>query len=225
MLSVMALIQTAAELKDESVDANINEMMQRDCPDELILGRVFNQVVDHAQKGIDYARGSVELDAISQFFFSDISSSMTAANSGTVDMAMGLPAPMVADIQLILCLQNTILPPPPAGAGLKRMSILRKRPNVSPEEFQVQWFDLHATLVKRLPGIQGYRQNLIIDGPRDEDGHMLVDGMVELWFPDTETIESAFRSGAGITLMTHANEFISEITTFLVRPIEVSGCS
>jgi hypothetical protein len=52
---------------------------------------------------------------------------------------------------------------------------------------------------------------------------MMVDGMVELWFPDTETIEAAFRSDVGITTMTHAKEFIAEISTFLVEPTEVSG--
>jgi hypothetical protein len=43
-----------------------------------------------------------------------------------------------------------------------------------------------------------------------------VDGIVELWFRDAEDLESGFRSACGKTLMTHAEEFIAEISTFLV---------
>ena len=143
---------------------------------------------------------------------------MTAASTGDFSMTIGLPGPLISEIHSIVCLQNTVVAPPVDGTGLKRMSILRKRPDVSAEEFQAQWFELHSILVKRLPGLSGYRQNLVLDGPRDEEGHMMVDGMVELWFPNGETIDQAFQSDIGNTVMMHAKEFISEISTFLVEP-------
>lgn len=224
MISVMALIQTAQELTDDLAQSHLRATSGENGVHPSVLGQVFNRVADRSQKGINYARGGVELDAISQFFFSDISSSMTAASEGAVELTAGLPASILEDMQLILCLQNTVIQPPEPAEGIKRMSILRKRPDVSAEEFQEQWFNLHALLVKRLPGISGYRQNIVLDGPRDAEGHMMVDGMVELWFPDGETIDAAFGSDIGTTTMTHAREFISEITTFLVDPIELSGC-
>lgn len=217
----MALIRTRTDLTDALLADS--RPQSRDASDPAILGRVFNRVVDRSQKGIDYARSALELDAIAQFFCADISSGMQAAASGTLDMAMGVPGHLVEEINHILCLQNTVIPAPPPGTGLKRMSILRKRPDISPEEFQDQWFNLHSVLVKRLPGILGYRQNLVLDGPRDSAGHMMVDGMVELWFPDAATIEASFRSGSGITTMTHAREFLAEISTFLVAPAELQG--
>lgn len=219
MITVMALMRTSTELKAESVAANLAALPPQG---EGVLGRVFNRVTDSAQRGIDYARSDTKLDAIAQFFCPDISSGMSGAASGGLDLTMGVPGHIVEEMNPILCLQNTVIPKPD-GPALKRMSILRKRPDISAEEFQRQWFYLHDILVKRLPGISGYRQNLVLDGPRDAAGHMMVDGMVELWFPDTETIEAAFRSDVGLTTMTHAKEFISEISTFLVEPTEVSG--
>lgn len=225
MITVMALLKSNKGLTDRVIEANLARMREQAKADAPILGRVFNRVMDRSQKGIEYARGGFELDAISQFFFADVSSSMTVAKAGTMNLAMGLPEEHIDELQLILCLQTRVIEPPAGKRGLKRMSILRKRPDISAEEFQDQWFNLHSLLVKRLPGIEGYRQNLVLDGPRDKDGHMLADGMVELWFPDGATIDAAFRSGIGITTMTHAKEFISEITTYLVQPIEISGVS
>ena len=220
MISVMALIQTATDLTEKYMANSAEDM--RTCASSLSKDAVFNRVIDRSQKGIDYARGGQDLDAIAQFDFPDISSSLTAANQGGFNLAPGLPGPLVADLQTILCLRNTVLAPPPPGTGLKRMSILRKRPDISSEAFQDQWFNWHSLLVKRLPGIQGYRQNLVLDGPRNENGHMMVDGMVELWFPDGDTIDATFGSDIGTTTMTQAREFISEISTFLVEPTVVA---
>jgi uncharacterized protein (TIGR02118 family) len=97
------------------------------------------------------------------------------------------------------------------------MSLLRKRPDVSSEVFKDEWFNLHALLVRRLPGVLGYRQNLVLDGA-DEDGERVVDGIVELWFESLESIEGAFTSPRGITTMTHAKEFIAQINTYVVQP-------
>jgi len=44
---------------------------------------------------------------------------------------------------------------------------------------------------------------------------------VELWFRDAEELESGFGSSSGNTLMTHAEEFIAEISTFLVEEHEI----
>jgi len=70
--------------------------------------------------------------------------------------------------------------------------------------------------------VRGYRQNLIVGRevpkgqPVDYD-RLPIDGIVELWFDDTESLNTAFASPRGVTLMTHAREFIAEITTFLVE--------
>ena len=44
---------------------------------------------------------------------------------------------------------------------------------------------------------------------------------VKLWFTDTDSLNAGFASDAGRTLMTHATEFIAEISTFLVETHEV----
>ena len=44
-----------------------------------------------------------------------------------------------------------------------------------------------------------------------------IDGVVELWFEDTEVLNRAFASPQGMQAMKHAASFIDEITTFMVE--------
>jgi uncharacterized protein (TIGR02118 family) len=115
-----------------------------------------------------------------------------------------------------------VIPPTTDRPLIKRMSLLKRLPEVSPEVFRREWRVEHARLVKRVSGVRGYRQNLIVarEAPKGTPvGYegLPIDGIVELWFDDAASIDAAFASPQGTTLMTHAREFIAEITTFLVE--------
>jgi uncharacterized protein (TIGR02118 family) len=106
------------------------------------------------------------------------------------------------------------------------MSLLRRRPDVSPERFAHEWRAVHGPLAGAMPGVLGYRQNLVTgrQSPKGTDvGYdaLPIDGVVELWFADPDTLNAAFASPHGQETMAHALEFIGEITTFLVEPVVV----
>lgn len=169
-------------------------------------GYILNFVTDASQKAIVYQRGLLEVDALSQRL------------SPTPE-----PAKQEAEPSLrarLTTFQHVILPPPAMGSSVKRMSFLARRSDVTAQTFEDEWFDLHARLVKRLPGLLGYRQNLVI-GRQGDPAAEAIEGVVELWFADTTAIETAFRTQAGTTLMSHAKEFIGAITTFMVDPVEL----
>jgi EthD domain len=100
------------------------------------------------------------------------------------------------------------------------MSILKRRADVGSEKFASEWIDIHSFLVKRLPGVRGYTQNLIFDrayrrGKPATYAELAIDGIVELWFSDLDSMSAGFASDAGETLMTHATEFIARSQLFL----------
>jgi hypothetical protein len=142
MIAVMSLVQTHEPLTSE---AALAALAAQKADKAAVLGRVFNRVIDRTQKGIDYSRGALELDAIGQVFCGDIASAKALAASVAV-----LPQDRIAAAHPIICLQNTVIPVPASRTGLKRMSILRKRPDVSSEDFQNEWFRLHSVLVARI---------------------------------------------------------------------------
>jgi uncharacterized protein (TIGR02118 family) len=185
-----------------------------------------NSVIDREQRGIDYRRGPVTFDAISEAWFDDepaLQSSLTtdAARAVTADEPN-----LAEEMYVVTAAQNVVIPTPTGAPLLKRMSIIKRRDDVTPEAFRHEWCNMHALLVKRLPQVKGYAQNLILErtrgqGARVSREELPIDGVVELWFEDVQRLHSAFRSDAGITLMTHAREFIAEISTVLVKVYKV----
>jgi uncharacterized protein (TIGR02118 family) len=185
-----------------------------------------NHIVDTAQRGIDYPRGPLTIDGISELGFDDQQAMERAIKSDAMEALAADEANLIDDIHVITAEQHLVIPTPSAVPLLKRMSTLKRRQDVSPETFRHEWFEVHSLLVKRLPQVKGYTQNLVLDrrhgrsGPASRE-ELPIDGIVELWFEDVSNLESAFRSPAGVTLMTHAREFIAEISTYLVEVYEV----
>jgi len=181
-----------------------------------------NHVVDSVQRGIAYTRGPEQLDGFSMLWF-DSEDAMRAAIATEAGRALVADEDhFIGDLRIVALDQVEVIPPAAGRPLLKRMSLLRRLPEVSPERFKHEWREEHARLVKRLSGVRGYRQNLIVhrEAPKGTvvgyEG-LAVDGIVELWFDDAVSLDAAFATPQGVTLMTHAREFIGEITTFLVE--------
>jgi uncharacterized protein (TIGR02118 family) len=181
-----------------------------------------NHVVDSVQRGITYPRGSEQLDGISMLWF-DSEQAMREAIAADAGRALIADENhFMGDLRIVALDQVEVIPPATDRPLIKRMSLLKRLPDVSPERFKHEWRVEHARLVKRVDGVRGYRQNLIVareapKGMRVGYDGLPIDGIVELWFDDAEKLNAAFASPQGITLMTHAREFIAEITTILVE--------
>ncbi|WP_428248284.1 EthD domain-containing protein [Ferrovibrio sp.] len=89
------------------------------------------------------------------------------------------------------------------GRGaVKFMSILRRKPGISPAEFSVAWRMHHPLVVRSVPEIwgrfRGYRQNHVLPGQcRHMDGREMarpIDGIVEIWFDSIEELQATMMS-------------------------------
>lgn len=181
-----------------------------------------NHITDHTQRGFTYPRGPEELDGFSMLWFNDEESMRAAIGTEAGRALVADENHFIGDLRIVTLDQVEVIPPATDRPVIKRMSLLRRRPDVSYDEFVHEWRVEHARLVRRVNGVRGYRQNLIVGRevpkgqPVDYD-RLPIDGIVELWFDDAESLNAAFASPRGVTLMAHAKEFIAEITTFLVE--------
>lgn len=187
-----------------------------------------NPVVDSLQRGFSYPRGPEQLDGFSMLWFDDEAAMREAMRTEAGQALVADEQRFIGELRIVTIDQLEVIAPEAGRPLLKRMSLLRRREDVSPEEFQREWRQEHAHLVKRVAGVRGYRQNLIVgrEAPKGQpvgrEG-LPIDGIVELWFDDTDALNAAFASPKGQTLMSHAREFIAEITTFLVECHGVVG--
>jgi len=71
---------------------------------------------------------------------------------------------------------------------VKTLSIFKRKPGLTPEEFLQYWKDEHAPLAARvIPGLRKYVQNhrLKISGFEFE-----IDGIAEIWWDNLEALQS-----------------------------------
>ncbi len=103
---------------------------------------------------------------------------------------------------------------------IKRISLLTRKPGLSRQEFNDHWLKVHAPFVKKLPGVIRYVQNHSVDDAHRHDlpsGGQAVDGFVEFWFADVETMDAAFATKAAKEAFADGAEFIESVTTFVIE--------
>lgn len=188
-----------------------------------------NPVVDRLQRGIEFARGPWELDGFSQLSFDDPTQSNHAFSHSS--MAAELIADelhFIGELSIVTAEQTVVIPVPPKEARaklLKRMSLIKRLPSMSGDDFRREW-KVHGESVRKMSGVAGYRQNVIVQRERVKGrpcgyDELPIDGIVEMWFKDAATLDAAFNSAAGKGTMAHAKTFLSEITAFVVAERQI----
>ncbi len=180
-----------------------------------------NPVIDAVQRGISYPRGPEQLDGFSMLWFESAQAMRDAMASPAGRALVADENHFIGDLRIVAIDQVEVIAPVTDRPVIKRMSLLRRRADVTPERFKHEWRIEHARRVREVAGVRGYRQNLILEreapkGTAVPYETMPIDGIVELWFDDAPALDAAFASPVGGALMAHAREFIAEITTFLV---------
>lgn len=183
-----------------------------------------NHVTEASQRAITFRRGSKEYEGFSQLWFDDLEAMVSAienqANTLTEDESH-----FIGDLDLVIAEPAAVIQPPEESGAIKRMSTLRRLPGTSVQHFVDEWRH-HADLVRQMPGVLGYVQNVVVARGKDAHGKSAmpdagydavpIDGVVEMWFRDTSAIEDAFSSPQGQKTMSHAKSFLGEINTYLV---------
>ena len=181
-----------------------------------------NRINDDVQRGIAYQRGPEQLDAFSMLWFADDTAMSNALTSPAGRALAADEAEIFGNLRTVTIDQREVIRPATDRSLIKRMSLLHRRSDEAPEKFLHEWRIEHARLVGAVNGVRGYRQNFVLsrEAPKGnpvgyED--FPLDGIVELWFDDIASLNAAFATPEGVTLMVHAREFIEEITTFFVE--------
>jgi uncharacterized protein (TIGR02118 family) len=183
-----------------------------------------NVVTDRLQRGIEFARGPWDFDGISQLWFDDVRHADQAfRDSDIAAVLIEDEARFLGELHIVTARQDIVIPVPGDAARarlLKRISTLKRRPDVSEDDFRREWI-VHRDLVRKMPGVSAYRQNVVLSRERVKGtlcgySELPIDGIVELWFESTDSLNAAFSSPAGQTTMAHAKTFLSEITAFVV---------
>jgi hypothetical protein len=105
--------------------------------------------------------------------------------------------------------------------GFRRWMLLARK-TTTQDEFRDAWFGRHADLVRALPGVEGYLQNLVI-ARQDAAGKgvsykaLPIDGVAQLCFADEAAMNASYASDARLPLRDDGRALLGRITTLLVQ--------
>ena len=182
---------------------------------------IQNRVVDHRQIGTDLPRGKEEYDGFAQLWFEDIKAMRTAI-SGLSQSLSADEVQFLDDLRIVILHQYETVAPVRNGHLVKQLSLLRRRANVSAEQFAAEWTAANATLVSALPGIRGFRQSLIVEREAPKNNpvgydRLPLDAVSEIWFDTIDSLEAAFASVKDKLRSAQSPSLLAEATTFLVE--------
>ncbi len=95
---------------------------------------------------------------------------------------------------------------------IKVIALLRRRPDLSFEQFVEHWHGPHAAIIRQLPGLRRYIQNPAHPHPHRSWPY---DGMAELVFDDVQSVKVAFESEAADLMRQDEQRFLSTVDWFL----------
>jgi uncharacterized protein (TIGR02118 family) len=187
-----------------------------------LRGYVQNHIVNQEFKDVDIPRGTEEYDGFSQLWF-DNDTAMRAAVA--TDLGRALVADeshFIGDLRIVLVQEDQIVPPANRQSLVKYMSLLTRRGDITPERFRSEWKGPQASQARALPGVRGYRQNLIVErqvpkGTPVSYERLQIDGVSELWFDNEDAWAAAFTSSEGRRMVEQAQDVIAAFTTYLVE--------
>lgn len=105
--------------------------------------------------------------------------------------------------------------------GFRRWLLLTRRA-ATPEDFRDAWFGRHASLVRHLPLLDGYVQNLVTaryDAAGRPVAHesLPIDGIAEVCFADEAAMNTSYASDARLPLKDDGRELNARVSTILVQ--------
>ena len=138
-------------------------------------------------------------DGAAEIWVDDEKAATTVFQSREYKEGAYLDEPNFVDIKVALRLRTAdhmILAGAPMGKDerlVKRLSFVKRKPGMSPQDFFRYWEDVHGPIASKLPGLRRYLQcHNLMSSYEGQDPPF--DGVAQVWFSDIAALENAFSS-------------------------------
>jgi uncharacterized protein (TIGR02118 family) len=100
---------------------------------------------------------------------------------------------------------------------VKLIYCISKKPDMSVEEFQRYWRDVHAPIAGAIPGLRRYVQCHVVPETYGAQNKPAYDGAAELWFDDLDAMRTAMRTPEVAAAVEDEKNFIdhSRVASFI----------
>jgi uncharacterized protein (TIGR02118 family) len=108
-------------------------------------------------------------------------------------------------------------------AVIAAISMMRRRTDITLDQFRRHWLDPHGVMTAELPGVRYYVQSHCLDAPGTNDlaRHLAVDGFPELWFDSIEARHIAYTSPRIAECNIDSEHFVGTVSRLVTETLTI----
>ena len=173
-------------------------------------------VQNHATGPVGQSREPV-YDGVAEAWFDDTESMRALASSPEYRAVREDEAHFIDASSMGVLLTNEVAVIDGPETGVKMITFLNRRPDVTPDFFQKYWREDHGPLAAEIPGLRRYVQCHARPGIYSAGRSPLFDGIPFSWFDDMESLRASGTSSAyARTRADEANFMVSGRLPFVI---------
>ena len=184
-------------------------------------GYIVSTVVDQQSRADVPGFEMAPFDGLAQTWFDDLEGRARAGASPEGKRWHADGGTIIGNIRMFVTREDLVVPLPVQRPPLKTLSVIKRRPELSAEQFNHHWRDIHAPLARDVPKLRGFALSEIVEEqfrpdiqPFAMDGPL--DGFAESWWDSRESRAEMVASDKGKAWFADGAQFIGAVRSILL---------
>ena len=198
---------------------DVHVPMSHDVPG--LRGYIVSTVVDQQSRADVPGFEMAPFDGLAQTWFDDLEGRARAGASPEGKRWHADGGLIIGNIRMFVTKEDVVVPLPAQRPPLKTLSVIKRRPELSPEQFDHHWRAIHAPMARDVPRLRGFALSGIIEEqfrpdiqPFAMDGPL--DGFAESWWDSRESRAEMVASDKGKSWFADGAKFIGAVRSILL---------
>ena len=188
-----------------------------------LRGYSVSTIVEHQSRPDVPSLAMGEFDGVAQTWFDSVEARAAAAASAEGKRWHADGGSIIGGIRMFVTNERPVVPPPTASRPkFKALSVIKRKAELSAQQFQHEWAVVHAPMARGVPGLRGFTRSEIVeeqfrpdipafpmDGP--------LDGFTESWWDSPASRAQTIASVEGKAWFAHGSTFIGHVRSILLE--------
>jgi len=198
---------------------DVHVPMSHDVPG--LRGYIVSTVVDQQSRADVPGFDMAPFDDLAQTWFDDLEGRARAGASPEGKRWHADGAEIIGNIRMFVTTEDLVVSLPAQRPPVKTLSVIKRRPELSAEQFNRHWRDIHAPMARGVPKLRGFALSGIVEEqfrpdiqPFAMDGPL--DGFAESWWDSRESRAEMVASDKGKAWFADGAKFIGAVRGILL---------